>query len=394
MTGLYIHVPFCNYKCLYCDFYSAGVRIAEWSQYIEALLNELSQRKQELPSKPVTLYIGGGTPSLMPPDFLHHLVNSIRRILKKNEAWREFTLEANPEDVSEENCKIWKSIGVNRLSIGIQSLSDVELKTIGRRHSSKKAIEAINIARKYFNNISADVIFGLPGQIPESYEKTLRQLINLSVDHLSAYSLMLEEGTVMTFLHKKGNLVLPQEEEWMRMFEMTVTILKNAGFSHYEISNYAKPGKKSIHNSSYWKGIPYLGIGPGAHSYDGKMTRRANPTDLKGYLAHYLAHKNNGANNFESGLIKNIANFYEEENLTDEELREEMIMTRLRMQEGLDLSEFEQRFGFSYKEDLLKTAVSFINRQELQLQVNSSRLHLSITEKGLPLSDFIISSLI
>lgn len=374
-SSIYIHIPFCRSKCLYCDFYSGGERIADWDLYIDCILNELFQRRGELSNIPATLYLGGGTPSLIPAGSFKKLINGISDLLHV-EKWKEFTIEVNPEDVDEEKCELWKECGVNRISIGIQSLNNIELKTIGRRHDRDKAVESIRTLIKHYGNISVDIMFGIPGQTLESYSETLREIIELSPCHISSYSLMLEKGTAMTHLVEKGIMNLPEEDIWMKMYVLTYETLKDAGYSHYEISNYSLPGFESIHNSSYWLGYPYLGLGPGAHSYDGKNIRKSNPADLKGYLGNF------------SRSHENI--FYESEILSEDEMWEEMIMTRLRTCRGLDINEFKSRFGEKELESVLKKSFRFIKSNELKISGN----YLKLSEKGILKSDFILSSII
>lgn len=377
--GLYIHIPFCRSKCLYCDFYTGGLRIADWDAYVKSVLNELELRKTELPCIPTTLYIGGGTPSLLPVKNFRQLVDGIKQILRTDLDFKEFTLEANPEDISKENCYAWLEMGVNRLSIGIQTLDDKELKTIGRSHDSAVTLNALNTARSFFSNISADIMFGLPGQTFESYLSSLEKICSLRLPHLSSYSLMLEPGTAMSLLVREKRISVPSEEEWIRMYELTNSFLGEQGYFRYEISNYSKPAFESIHNTSYWKGIPYLGLGPGAHSYDGNKIRKENPNDIKSYIKKF------------SGSMSEINRvpFYKEEILNDEEIEEEFIMMRLRMASGIDLSEFEKTFGKNNLDKLLKKSERFISNGGLYLTDN----HLYLSDKGFSLYNDIISSI-
>lgn len=376
-AGLYIHVPFCRHKCLYCDFYSGGVRIADWELYVDSLLHELSRRikSEKYIYKPQTLYSGGGTPSLIPPFYLQYLVEGIDKIVDLSNC-REFTIEANPEDVNVENCRIWKDIGVNRISLGVQSLNDIELKAIGRNHSLEDALNAIELLKNNFPNVSVDLMYGLPTQTIESLDDTLNQILNLPPQHISVYSLTLEEGTAMNRLVIDGKLTLPNEDEWKEMTDRISSKLKGAGYLHYEISNYALPGYESVHNSGYWNGNPYMGLGPGAHSYDGEKIRRFNPTDLKGYLKW--------------GRGKESKDFFDFEILSEEELIEETIMTQLRTREGLDLDEFKERFGKEKTLRLKKQAQTLIKRGLLKMEES----RISLTESGILLSDFIILSLV
>ncbi|MCH5226225.1 MAG: radical SAM family heme chaperone HemW [Muribaculaceae bacterium] len=378
-AGLYIHVPFCRNKCLYCDFYTGGSRIADWQKYVTAIKNELHTRRNELNEEVSTLYIGGGTPSLIPSENFTDLIKDIQSITGKKE-WDEFTIEVNPEDVTPEKISIWKDLGVNRVSVGVQSFNDKELKVIGRKHSAREALEAMALLAKNFHNLSIDLMFGLPGQTIESYRNTLEYLNKIKPQHVSLYSLMLEEGTAMTHLVNNRKVDLPPESEWLKMFQLSNDFLKSLGFERYEISNYALPGCKSIHNYSYWQGQPYLGLGPGAHSYDGKNTRRANPNDLKGYVKFFSERKEKN----------NEKKFFLEEILNEKELREEFIITRLRTTQGVNLDEFAQKFGEEATNNLFQSSLPFLNSGELK-EVDG---FLKFTDKGFLISDPIMASLI
>ena len=379
MSGLYIHIPFCKKKCLYCDFYTGGSRIADWTKFVECITRELSSMIKELASPFETLYIGGGTPSLIPTKDFISLVENVKKLTGKD-SFREFTIEVNPEDVNENKIETWKKSGVNRVSVGVQSLNDTELATIGRHHKSSEAKNAIDILKKEIGNISVDLMFGLPGQSLESYKETVEGIIRLKPTHISSYSLMLEEGTAMTLLVKNENIKLPDEDEWLKMSETTIQSLRDAGYMRYEISNYALPGYESVHNTFYWEGKPYLGLGPGAHSYDGNKIRRANPNDIKGYYKFFSDRKESGAQK---------SQFYTEEVLNEEELREEYIMTRLRTSKGLNLLDFEKIFGKKDAEILIKKTGKYLNSGFLK----NFNDNLSFTDKGFRISDSIISSL-
>jgi oxygen-independent coproporphyrinogen-3 oxidase len=282
----------------------------------------------------------------------------------------EFTIEVNPDDVTEQKALLWRDCGVNRVSMGVQSLCDEELQFIGRRHTAVQAVAAANILRERFENISLDLMFGLPGQSLESFRDSVKGVVALNPDHISAYSLMYEERTAITTLRDSGRLEEADENLSVEMYRMLRGLLMDAGFEQYELSNYARPGRRSLHNSMYWLGLPYIGIGPAAHSYDGLRTRRANLPDIRRYMADPLTN-------------------FEEEKLSDDELREEMIMTRLRTREGLSLSEFSQRFGVAAEKNLLAAAADSIPAGDLQLSNGS----ISLTESGVMISDEIISSL-
>lgn len=364
--GIYVHVPFCRRKCIYCDFYSIGERNADWDGYFEALRNEYTRRRDELGSvSSATLYIGGGTPSLMPAE----MIGRLRRMIEIPVS--EFTIEVNPDDVTMENANAWREAGVNRVSMGVQSLVDEELRMLGRRHDARSAVEAFHILRNEFDNVSLDLMFGLPWQTLASLSRTLDGFIEMNPEHISAYSLMYEEASALTRLRDAGKVSEIPELDNVDMFGMVSRHLAEAGYERYEISNYCRPGRRAIHNSLYWTGKPYLGLGPGSHSYDGRRVRRSNPADLKKYME-----SEGGKDNIVSEILER------------DELREEMIMTRLRTVEGLDLNEYGRRFGEREKVELLNKAGKWIDKG-LQLKYR----RLTLTESGVMISDEIISAL-
>lgn len=282
MAGIYVHIPFCHSKCAYCDFYSiAGARRVE--EYADALAKEWYARRVELADLPVkTIYFGGGTPSILSAEILKSIAN-----LLPKESLCEFTIEVNPEDVNIDSVLAWRSIGVNRVSMGVQSLDDVELATVGRRHSANDAIAAIACLKQGgITNISADLIYGLPGQTTESWQKSLDGLLASGITHLSAYCLSYEPGTRLYMKRERGEVTETDDETLEAMYHQLCRTARHFGFDHYEISNFAKPDCFSRHNSSYWDGTPYLGLGPGAHSLAADGTRRYVPSSLKDYISH------------------------------------------------------------------------------------------------------------
>lgn len=313
MAGIYIHIPYCRKKCIYCNFFSRGDRNVDWKALAHDILSEWGERKIELEGEEVkTIYLGGGTPSLMPVDELRKIISSVP--LEKAE---EFTIEVNPDDVDEEKCLAWREMGINRVSMGVQSWKDSDLTFLRRRHDSREAFEAYNLLKKYFRNISIDLIFGLPGQTLEDWKENLDLTFRLRPEHISAYSLTYEEGTPLFLMKEQGRVNEADENAVLAFYSALCEKARNHGYEHYEISNFSLPGRKSRHNSSYWEGIPYLGLGSGAHSYDGKRTRKMRDSE---------------------GILQT-------EHLSNEELREEMILTRLRTSEGLSLKDYEERFG-------------------------------------------------
>lgn len=371
MGALYIHLPFCRSKCLYCDFYSRALRglpadIAD--NYIEALILELEARAFELREPIHTLYIGGGTPSMLSADQIMRLMQKIASRIDLSNL-EEATIEANPDDISEEIVDSWIRSGLNRISIGVQSFVDSELSACGRRHSAATARRAVEIA-SYIGNVSLDLIFGLPGQTPESWKYSIDCALKLHPDHISAYTLMYEPETPFTRLRDLGKLHPTDEDTIIKMYDILLTSLYTAGYEHYEISNFSLKGKRSRHNTAYWNGTPYLGIGAAAHSYDGKRIRRANVADINAYI--------------DSPITS-----FSSETLSDEELREEYILTRLRTREGIDTDDFAFRFGPEAANILLHAAAASLSAGSLIL--DGTRLHLS--ESGILLSDSIILSL-
>ena len=277
--------------------------------------------------------------------------------------------------MSADKAAVWRAAGVNRVSMGVQSLVDSELQTIGRRHTADAAVKAYGMLRKSFRNISLDLIFGLPGQTEDSLLHTVEGFLDMSPEHISAYSLMYEEQTALTRMRDSGAIAETPEVDSVEMFSMVSGMLADAGYEQYEISNYARDGYRSIHNSAYWHGLPYLGLGPGAHSYDGLRTRRANRPDLKAWQ---------GA---ESGFP------YTEEILSDDEFREEYIMTRLRTREGISLDDFARSFGASERARLLRQARQFTAPAGSEPLLSRTDSSLSLTKSGIMLSDEVISSL-
>ena len=375
--GLYIHIPFCTKKCIYCDFYSGGVNIADWNLFIEALLRELEIRKSELPGMPETLYIGGGTPSLIPEKNFITLIEGINRIYNQKIIFKEFTIEANPEDINKSKLDTWKAGGVNRVSLGVQSFNENELKIIGRRMSPENILNSYELLSSFFENVSVDVIYGLPSQTIESWIETMERIISLTPQHISAYSLMTENNTALNLLIRKNKLQLPDDNEWNEMWKHLIDVMRKNNYEHYEISNFCLKGFRSIHNSSYWDGSPYLGLGPSAHSYDGFKTRRFNPSDIKTYLEA-----------FKDSNTK-FHPYFSSETLTELERREEMIMTGLRTNSGIDLDLFAKNWGVNQQEILMKKARKHIERGDLQKRGNA----LFIKEESYIVSDNIISDL-
>lgn len=284
MAGIYLHVPFCNSRCIYCGFCSTvskGLR----QKYIPALKREISERGDFFSSLyesdriVKTLYVGGGTPSILPPELLKEAVSAIRETFRIAEEI-EFTVEVNPDDITEDYAGSLRRMGVNRVSMGVQSFKDSHLKWMRRRHDSQTAVNAYRILRKAgFDNISLDLIFGFPLMTVRDWEDNLDTIIELSPEHISAYQMGIDPDTPLERMEKSGEFSLPSQEDSERMYKILQAKLKAAGYVQYEVSNFCKPGYHSRHNSSYWNRTPYLGLGPGAHSFIG-MAREWNTSDI------------------------------------------------------------------------------------------------------------------
>ena len=319
--GIYIHVPFCQKRCIYCDFYSTTFGL-EWKRsYVSALRREMLLRRSEIDFTRVpSLYIGGGTPSQLPLSLLLEMFQAITETFTlADEA--EVTIEVNPDDVTPQLIDALRQTPVNRISMGVQTFSDDLLRFLNRRHTSAQALQAVELFREAgYKNISLDLIYGLPGQTFEDWVCDVQQLLALDVPHLSAYALSYEEGTPLYKMLQEGSVSeVPEELSW-QMYEYLMDETTAAGYEHYEISNFARPGMHARHNCSYWNGSPYLGLGPGAHSYDGNSVRRSNETSLKNYV-------------FVAGDVP-----HQVEALSCREQYNELIMTRLRTASGLSLS--------------------------------------------------------
>lgn len=323
MAGLYIHIPFCKKRCLYCDFFSTTL-LERRQEYVDAVLREISERRDETGESIRTIYIGGGTPSTLP-------VNDIQRLLDAigTSSAEEITVEVNPGDLSVDYLQTLRQTGVNRLSIGIQSFHDKLLTIIGRRHNAQQAIEAVRMAQEAgFCNISIDLIYALPTQTMDMWRSDIDTALQLNIQHISCYGLMYEDGTPLTALRDKGELTPVDEVTENAMYDYLCERLKENGFVHYEVSNFALQGYESKHNSSYWNGTPYIGIGAGAHSYLPPV-RSWNPDDLDAYIR-----------GIQTGSLQR-----ESETLTDRDLYNESIMLGLRTCLGIDSEAIRGQFG-------------------------------------------------
>jgi oxygen-independent coproporphyrinogen-3 oxidase len=370
MVGIYFHIPFCQTRCIYCDFFSS-TSLKEKEMYVDAMCRELQDRKDYLQKQKIqTIYFGGGTPSQLSFSDFEKIFRTIRLCYKDfNSQSLEITLEANPDDLTPEYLKSMVCLPFNRISLGVQSFNDKELKFLNRRHDACTAINAVErLQEAGFDNISIDLIYGLPEQTEAIWKETLKQTLDLNIRHISAYHLIYEEGTTL-FRRLKQGLINPADEELsVRFFEILIDTLTEAGFEHYEISNFAKPGYRSQHNSSYWNGTHYLGIGASAHSYNGSGRRWNKKKHGAGYMMYG----------------------YDEE-ITDEKTAyNDFVITRLRTIDGINIWELMTLFGEERKNYCLRQARKYFENQMLE-QVDN---HLRLTRKGLFVSDGIMSDLI
>ncbi|MCR5175359.1 MAG: radical SAM family heme chaperone HemW [Anaerovibrio sp.] len=331
--GVYIHIPFCRQKCFYCDFPSFAGRENLIDDYLNALSEEMRLVTAELGQgeklSPSTIYIGGGTPSILDSDQLNRLLTIIREKIDLAGV-AEFTVEVNPCSVTAEKLHLMRQSGINRISIGIQSFDDGCLKSIGRLHSGREALQAVSMAQMAgFDNISIDLMYGLPGQSMDMLEETVATALKLEVRHISVYGLQLEEGTVFARQQAMGKLLLPEDELVEEMYDYIVRELPIGGFQRYEISNYARPGYESRHNCLYWQDVPYLGFGAGAHSYWSDR-RYENPVNIKEYIQVI-----NGSR---------VMSMVEEEIDTKAHM-EEYCFLGLRMTRGINRESFRNRFA-------------------------------------------------
>ena len=331
MAGIYLHIPFCRKRCHYCDFFKS-TDLSQKARMLEGLRKELENRASELVSEDInTIYLGGGTPSVLLIDELKDILQTILQNYKVAPD-AEITMEANPDDLSQAILSALREVGFNRLSMGIQSFSESDLKLMNRRHGVMQAVQSVKWAKTAgFANISIDLIYGLPNQTLEEWERNVRIAVELDVQHISAYNLTYHEGTVFYDRLKKGILKELPDELSLQQFELLISILKDAGFEHYEISNFCKPGLYSRHNSSYWKSKKYLGIGPSAHSFD-LVTRRWNVSSVSGYLDG----------------VENNKPYSESEILTEQDRFNDYIITGLRTIWGISKELIRAEFSDRY----------------------------------------------
>ena len=373
MAGLYIHIPFCASRCIYCGFYST-TRLDLRQQYVDALIRELVEvgRSKMLKDDSIsTVYLGGGTPSQLTIPQLHQLFDAIY-IYNKVESGAEVTIEMNPDDVSVPYADTLRQLGINRVSMGAQTFDDERLRWLNRRHTVAQVGQAVKILRAAgIRNISIDLMYGFPDETIDDFVRDIDEAIKLDVEHISAYCLMIEEGTEL--YRRYGDKRVREyddskEETERKMYELLIDKLTAAGYEHYEISNFARPGFRSRHNSSYWTGVPYIGLGAAAHSFDGHL-RSWNVSDIQQYIA----------------AVNRDERLNEEEVLSATDFYNERVMLGLRTCEGVDLSALSD----DERNYCIQEAQPFLSDDILLLTDN----RLVLTKKGLFVSDYVISSL-
>lgn len=368
MASLYIHIPFCHHKCIYCDFYSIAQKVDK-DLYINNLLSELEYRKDFLTDKPQTIYFGGGTPSLLTIKQVDRILKGIDRVYGLENA-KEITFETNPEDSKEVYLRDLKSLGINRLSIGIESFDDRDLRLLNRSHNSLTAKASIENALKVgFENISIDLISNLPFSSFETWKQNLETFAKFDLPHISSYTLMIEEGTMLSKLIKMGKYQPISEQDALLQLDYTISFLESKGYTHYETSSFAKPCFESKHNMAYWTFQPYLGIGVAAHSYKENI-RMWNENDIRAYM------------NSKTDIYNSIC---KQEKLSLEEQFEEYVLLSARMQKGLSLKAVKDKFP-TYYERFRENCEKMI----LEGYLNND---LSLTLKGWHLQDTLILNL-
>jgi oxygen-independent coproporphyrinogen-3 oxidase len=370
LHGIYLHIPFCKQACTYCDFYfSTNLRMQD--EVTAAICTEIDLRRNYLQSEEIgSLYFGGGTPSLLTADNLQRLF----AVLQKHFRWdpsAEITFEVNPDDVTAERLSLWKKLGINRLSIGLQSFMEEELRWMNRAHTAEESLTAVKMAQDAgFSNLSIDLIYGSKFQDLKTWERTLNTALGLDVQHISSYNLTIEPGTVLGLLHKKGKEPEVFDELSNDQFRMMAARLKEAGFIHYEISNFGRPGHLAVHNTNYWLQQPYLGLGPSAHSFDGS-SRQWNVRNNSVYVR----------------AMNEGGKYFDKEILSVRDRYNEYVLTRLRTIWGCDLNEINEKFGPEFKKYFLaevnKKSSSFIESNGV----------FTLTEEARSFADGIASAL-
>ena len=372
MSGIYVHIPFCRSRCIYCGFYSTTLMDLR-HQYVDAVCAEMRLRRDYISGPYSTIYVGGGTPSTLDVMDLKKLFDNIYKVFSV-ETDAEVTIECNPDDVTPSFVDLLAGLPVNRVSIGVQTFSDGRLKLLRRRHDAAEIYQAVdNLRRGGISNISVDLIFGFPCETLTDWIYDIESALSLNVEHISAYSLMYEEGTPLYTMLSKGRVAQTDDELSLVMYDELVSRLGRAGFEHYEISNFARSGFRSRHNSSYWRQIPYIGLGAAAHSFD-LCSRQWNVSNVASYIS---------AIDCESVPM-------EREELDSNTIFNDIITTALRTSEGIDLKWLDLTLGQSYCNILLDNASRYLS--EGLLVLDNGCLHL--TYRGIFVSDMVMGDLV
>ena len=373
-SALYIHIPFCDHKCIYCDFYSI-ITSDNIQSFLSALKNEISYYSKLYRSnrKFSSIFFGGGTPSLMEPEYLEQIILHLKNNFDVDENV-EVTMETNPGTVEKEKLRSFKQIGINRISIGIQSFDDDDLKFLTRIHNKQTATQTVYCAAEVgFENLSVDLIFNLPNQTKDKWLTNLKEAVKLPIKHLSAYSLILEPGTILNKMVLDGKVNIQDEDYDADLYETTIDFLTRNGFEQYEVSNFTKPGYECIHNNAYWKYRDYLGFGPSAHSFaDGK--RWWNYTSLKKYISEVELNQNA------------LMNF---ETLNKTQIHDEYLMLALRSS-GIDVNEYKKMFGESW----IKKNYTYLKELSITGNILIDDKNIKLTPKGYAVCDEILKNIL
>lgn len=369
--GIYIHIPFCKQKCFYCDFCSFANKNEMQEKYVEAVINEIKNITHKEKYTVTTIYFGGGTPSILNPEYIKNILQEIESSFKILDD-AEITIEINPGTVNEEKLKKYKEYGINRLSIGLQSANDKILKKIGRIHDYKQFEETFFYARKCgFKNINVDLMIGLPTQTIEDVKQTLEKIIQKNPEHISVYSLIIEEGTIIEKLINENKLQLPDEETERIMYWTVVNELKENGYNQYEISNFSKKTHESKHNTNCWKQKQYIGLGTSAHSYLNKK-RYSNTNNIEEYIKNIQ----------ENNISKNIT-IHEEQ--TEESTMNEYMLLGLRMIQGININEFKQKF----KTDPTIKYKKILEKLQKENLIQITKTSIKLTKQGIDFGNIV-----
>lgn len=371
MAGIYIHIPFCKSRCIYCGFYSTTLLDLR-KKYINAVCREMELRKNYIREPFSTIYLGGGTPSLLDEAELTKLFLYINNVYDVDRN-AEITMECNPDDITPEFTNMLSRLPINRVSMGAQTFADSRLRLLHRRHNSDEVKHAVKLLREAgIKNISIDLMFGFPDESLSQWKEDISAALALNVEHISAYSLMYEEDTPLWKMLDTGKVKEIDEELSLTMFKELVCQLTDAGYEHYEISNFARPGYRSRHNNSYWHQVPYIGLGAAAHSFD-LNSRQWNVADLKLYIEE-----------INNGIIP-----MEREELDNDTTFNDIITTALRTSDGIDLNALETRLGKRYRNTLISAAGKHLEQGLLEIRHDRLRL----TSEGIFISDMVMSDL-